>query len=184
MSAYDFKKLEEKIDVLAKRFESEISSLRTGRATPALLENIKVEAYGISNPLKNVASIIVQDPKTLLVEPWDKSLLGTIEKALEASNLGLKPIATKDSIRIALPPLTEERRQVLIKLLKEKLEEIRISLRKARDEVWKEIQEKERKKEIGEDDKFRLKERMEEQVKKGGEKLESLARKKEKEVME
>ncbi len=181
---YDFKKLEERLSNLAKHFESEIASLRTGRASSALLENVRIEAYGVSNPLKNVASIIVQDPKTLLVEPWDKSLLEVIGKALEASNLGAKPIAVKDSIRIALPSLTEERRGALLKLLKEKLEEARISLRKARDEVWKEIQEKERKKEISEDDKFRLKEQMEEKVKKGGEKLEELSKKKEREITE
>lgn len=184
MLVYDFKKLEEKVAALAKHFESEISSLRTGRATPALLENIRIEAYGVLSPLKNVASVIVQDPKTLLVEPWDKSLLEAIGKALEASNLGAKPIAVKDSIRIALPSLTEERRGALRKLLKEKLEETRISLRKARDEVWKEIQDKERKKEISEDDKFRLKEQMEEKIKKGGEKLEELSRKKEREITE
>ena len=119
-----------------------------------------------------------------MVEPWDKSLLEVIGKALEASNLGAKPIAVKDSIRIALPSLTEERRGALLKILKEKLEETRISLRKARDEVWKEIQDKERKKEISEDEKFRLKGQMEERVKKGGEKLEELSRKKEREIME
>ena len=181
---YDFKKLEERFLNLAKHFESEIASLRTGRASSALLENIKVEAYGVSNLLKNVASIIAEDPKTLLVETWDKSLLEVIGKALEASNLGVKPIAVKDSIRIALPSLTEERRGALLKILKEKLEETRISLRKARDEVWKEIQDKERKKEISEDEKFRLKGQMEERVKKGGEKLEELSRKKEREIME
>lgn len=181
---FDFKKFDEKISVLAKHLENEVASLRTGRATPALLENVRVEAYGISNPLKNVASIIVEDPKTLLVEPWDKSLLETISRAIEASNAGVRPVAVKDSLRISLPPLTQERRQALLRVLKEKLEETRISLRKIRDEIWKEIQGEEKNKKISEDQKFRLKEEMEERIRKAGEKLEAIAKKKEKEIIE
>ena len=138
--AYDFKKLDEKILSSIKYFESEVATLRTGRATPALLESIKVEAYGENNALKNVASIVIEDPKTLLVQPWDKGLIDAICKAIEASNMGSQPVVTKDSIRISLPSLTEERRKSLIKVLNEKAEETKISIRKSRDEVWKEIQ--------------------------------------------
>ncbi|MBI2024076.1 ribosome recycling factor [Candidatus Giovannonibacteria bacterium] len=182
--AYDFKKLEEKISGIAKHFEEEIASLRTGRATPAILENIRVEAYGSSNSLKNVASIITEDARTLLVQPWDKALMEKLAKALESSNLGSQPIVTKDFIRISVPPLTEERRKSLQKVVKEKLEEAKISLRKGRDEVWKDIQEKEKNKTISENEKFRLKDQMEEKVKKGVEKLEELATRKEKEILE
>src|SRR3990170_3160673 len=124
MMAYDFKKLQEKLDSLTKYFESDISSLRTGRASPALVESIKVDAYGAINPLKNIASVIVEDAKTLLVQPWDKSLMETISKAIETSNIGTQPVVAKDSIRISLPPLTEERRKSLIKVLKEKRKKI------------------------------------------------------------
>ena len=181
---YNFKKFNEKVTSFLRHLESEIVSLRTGRASPALLENIQVRAYGTLNPLKNVASIVVDDPRTLSVEPWDKSLLEAILKAIEVSSLGVRPIPFKNSLRVSLPPLTAERREALLKILKEKLEESRISLRQARDEVWKDIQEKERRGIISEDDKFRFKNEMEELVKKGGEKLEEISRKKEKEIKE
>jgi len=181
---YDFKKLNEKTAGVLKYFEAEISGLRTGRATPALLENVKVDAYGVMNVLKNIASIISEDAKTLLVQPWDKGLLDAISKAIEFSNLGVRPVAAKDSIRISFPPLTEERRKALAKVLKDKIEEARISLRQIRDEVWKDIQEKEKSKAISEDDKFRFKEEMEKKIKEVGDKLDALAAKKEKEIME
>ena len=123
---YNFKKLDEKVNIILTHFVEEISSLRTGRASPSLVENIKIEAYGAINPLRNVASITLDDPKTLIVQPWDRSLINAIQKAIEASSLGVKPVAVKDFIRVSLPPLTEERRAPLVKLLKEKLEEARI----------------------------------------------------------
>jgi ribosome recycling factor len=182
--AYDFKKMDEKTGTLTKHFESEIASLRTGRATPALLENVRVEVYGAPNPLKNVASIVVEDAKTLLIQPWDKSLMDTIAKAIEASNVGSQPVVSKDSIRISLPPLTEERRKQLSKILREKIEESKITLRKIRDEVWKDIQDQEKEKKISEDDKFRYKEEMEKKSKAAQDRLDEIAAKKEKEIME
>jgi ribosome recycling factor len=181
---YDFKKMDEEVDTLTHHLESEVASLRTGRAAPALLENVKVEAYGTANPLKNIASIVVEDAKTLLVQPWDKSLLETISKAIEGSNVGSQPVASKDSIRISLPPLTEDRRKQLSKILKEKVEEAKITLRKVRDEVWKDIQDQEKAKKISEDDKFRFKEEMEKRSKQATDKLDRIAAKKEKEIME
>lgn len=181
---YDFKKLEERINSLANHFESEIASLRTGRATPALLENVKVEVYGSINQLKNVASIVVEDAKTLLVQPWDKSIMEALAKAIEISNVGVNPVVAKDAIRISLPPLTEDRRKTLAKILRERMEETRISMRKVRDETWKDIQGKEKAKVFSEDDKFRFKEEMEKKIKHGSEKLDQIAAKKEKEIME
>ena len=182
--AYDFKKMDEKVSDACKRFESEVTSLRTGRAAPAILENVKVEAYGIINPLKNVASIVIEDAKTLLVEPWDKGLIDTISKAIESSNVGAQPVVAKDAIRISLPSLTEERRKLLIKALKEKMEEAKISLRHVRDEVWKDIQDREKAKSMSEDDKFRFKEEMEKKMKEGVDKLEEIEKRKEREIME
>ena len=182
--AYDFKTLEEKISSATKRFESESASLRTGRASPALVQDLKIEAYGETNSLKNLASISTEDAKTISVQPWDKSLLEAIEKGINNSALGLRASAAKDKVRVVLPAITQERRQALLKLLKEKLEETRVSLRKARDEVWKDIQEKERSKAISEDEKFRLKEQMEEKIKTGAEKLDEVEKKKEREIME
>ena len=181
---YDFKKLDEKVSGVVKRFESEAAVLRTGRANPAILENVKVEAYGTINSLKNVASIVVEDPKTLIVEPWDKGLIDAISKAIEASGVGARPVAAKNVIRISLPPLTEERRKSLTRILKDKMEEARISLRQIRDEVWKDIQDKEKNKTISEDDKFRFKEEMENKIKEVSNRLDEIAKKKEKEIIE
>ena len=181
---YDFKKMDEKVSAVASHLEGEIASLRTGRATPALLESVRVEAYGTPNPLKNVASIVIEDPKTLLVQPWDKSLMETIAKAIEHSNVGAQPVITKDSIRVSLPSLNEERRKQLVKILGEKLEETKITIRKIRDEIWKDIQDKEKIGGMSEDDKFRFKEEMEKKIKAGSDKLEEIAAKKEREIME
>lgn len=182
--AYDFKKLDDKIQGALRHFETEVASLRTGRANPALVENIKIEAYGTENQLKNLSAVRVEDAKTLVIEPWDKSLIEAISKGIETSSLGIMPVVQKDFIRVSLPPLTQERRAALIKVLRDNLEETRVSIRKARDEVWKEIQDKERRKEMSEDEKFRLKDQMEERVKKGTEKLEGISKKKEKDISE
>ena len=184
MATYDFKKLDEKISAAAERFKNETASLRTGRANPALVEDIKIEAYGTSNPLKNLSSVTVENAKTLIIQPWDKSILEAIEKGIANSSLGLRPAVQKDAIRVTLPDLTQERRQALLKLLKEKLEDAKVSLRQARDETWKDIQERERAKTISEDEKFRLKGQMEERAKKGAERLEETSQKKEKEISE
>ena len=182
--AYDFKKLEDKIAGGISHFESETSSLRTGRANPALVEDIKIDAYGTPNPLKNIAAISIENAKTIIVQPWDRSLLESIEKGIAASNIGLRPVVAKDILRVILPDLTEERRQSVIKILKEKLEESRVSVRKARDEVWREIQGLERQKKISEDEKFRLKEQMEDRIKKATLKIEGIAKKKEGEILD
>ncbi|MDP3785046.1 MAG: ribosome recycling factor [bacterium] len=181
---YDFKKLDEKINAAVNHFKNETASLRTGRANPALVEDIKIEAYGTLTPLKNLSSITTENAKTLIIQPWDKSILEAIEKGISNSSLGLRPAVQKDVIRVILPDLTQERRQTLLKLLKEKLEEARVSLRQARDEVWKDIQERERAKTISEDEKFRLKDQMEDRAKKGIERLEAASQKKEKEILE
>ncbi len=181
---YDFKKLDEKLDGTVKFFEGEVASFRSGRANPALIEDIKVEAYGAVSLLKNLAAIRAENGKTLVVEAWDKSLMETIAKGIATANLGLKTSPSKDILRVVLPDLTEERRKSLVKLLGEKLENARVSVRKARDEVWKDIQERERAKEISEDEKFRLKNQMEERIKKSTSKLEELSTKKEREITE
>ena len=182
--AYDFKKLDERLESAVKFFENETASLRTGRANLALIENVSVEAYGVQNPLKNVAAIRTENGKTLVVEPWDKSLMEAIEKGIAAANLGFKTSPSKDILRAVLPDLTDDRRKSLIRLLGEKLEDARVSVRKARDEAWKDIQERERAKEISEDEKFRLKDQMEERVKKAVSKLEEASNKKEREIAE
>lgn len=163
--------------------KKETSSLRTGRATPALVENIMVDSYGTRVPLKHVASIAAEDARTIRITPWDTGVLKNIEYSISASNLGIQPIADNQSIRISLPELTEERRKSLIKLLNEKLEEARVSLKLKREEEWKDIQEKERAGEISEDDKFRYKEELQKIIDKVSTDLEEIAKNKEKEIL-
>src|ERR1700693_4914965 len=106
--AYDFKKLDDKIKSSKSHFEEEISSLRAGRANPALVENIKISAYNEDQYLKNLSSIKIEDAKTIIIQPWDKTLLEAISKAIEDSNLGIRPDTQKDFVRVKLPMLTQE----------------------------------------------------------------------------
>lgn len=161
---YDFLKIKNRGQEIKEWLKKELVSLRTGRATPALVDGIIVDSYGSKVPLKHTAVINIEDAKTIRITPWDHSLLKSIEHAIVSSNLGVQPIADKDSIRVTMPALTEERRKSLVKLLFEKLEEAKISLRQTRDEVWYDIQEKERSGEIPEDDKFRFKDELQEIV--------------------
>jgi ribosome recycling factor len=175
--------LQPRLEKIFDELRRETSSLRTGRATPALVEDLDVEAYGTHQPLKALAAISVPDGRQLLIQPWDKSVLPAIEKAIQGSSLGLNPIADKDTIRLALPTLTEERKRELVKLLGEKLEEARIHIRRLRDEAMKAIESREKAKEISEDQKFREKQEVEKAVGEYNKKIEELGEKKESEIM-
>ncbi|MFH1979415.1 MAG: ribosome recycling factor [Patescibacteria group bacterium] len=179
---YDFSKYKQHIDKTENWFKDEISLLRTGRATPALIEGIKVDYYGAKNPLKAVASISVEDARTLRVKPWDFDAISQIEQAIRASELGVQPLVDKDMIRVVFPELTEERRKSLLKLLSVKLEEAKISLRREREDIWKEVQNKEHAGELSEDDKFRLKDELQKMIDGATKNLEELASKKEQEI--
>ncbi len=112
--------------------EHELARLRAGRANPALLDGITVDYYGVNSPLSQVSNINTPDPKTILIQPWEKTMLGTIEKAIMAANIGLMPINNGEVIRINIPPLTEERRHQLVKQVRNEGETARISVRNAR----------------------------------------------------
>lgn len=183
MSAYNFSQLKENGEKVKEWFKKEIVSLRTGRATPALVENLVVEAYESRSPLQHVAAINIEDARTIRITPWDATVLKSIEQAIVASSLGVQPIADGQSIRISLPELTEDRRKMLSKTVAEKLEEAKISIRKERDEVWKDIQAKEKEGELTEDDKFSLKEEMQKNVDSLMADLDGVAVKKEEEIM-
>jgi ribosome recycling factor len=136
-------------------FKSELSKLRTGRAHPSLLEHIKVDYYGNLTPLNQVASITVSDPQTLSVTPWDKSMIAPIEKAIINSDLGLNPATAGTVIRVPLPPLTEERRKELVKVVKGEAENARVAVRNIRRDANNDIKDLLKAKEIGEDEKHR-----------------------------
>lgn len=171
----DFKKVIE-------HFQIDISSLKSGRATPVLVENILVESYGTKMPLKQLASINVPEPRCLLIEPWDKSIIKDLEKAFINSNTGLNPTNEGAHLRIILSPLTEEDRIKLIKILNQKLEQARISVRGIRDRIRENIQKMEKEKEIGEDERFRLQKDLDEVTNQFNEQLKEITGKKESEI--
>ena len=164
-------------------FKEELSQLRTGRASTSLVESLMVEYYGSTSPLKQVASINVPEPRTVVISPWDKDCLVNIEKAVRESQLNLNPMNDGQVIRINIPALTEERRKELVKLLNQKAEDARVSVRKNREALWDEIQKLEQDGKIGEDDKFAGKEKLQKVVDEYNGKIEEIRDKKEQEIM-
>ncbi len=178
------KETRSEFDKIISFFEKDIAGIRTGRASASLVEDITVDSYGTRLPLKQVASISVPGPRLITVQPWDRSLTPVIEKAIAQSELGINPVSDKDSINIPLPPLTEEFRRGLTKILNEKGEEARVSLRKVREDAWKKMQDGFRDGTIREDDKFKGKEDLQKLIDEYNDKVEAISDKKKKEIME
>lgn len=179
---YDFTKLKNKIKETEDWIKKEYTGIRTGMASPQLLDGIQVESYGQRMPLNQVGSVSIADPKSLLVTPWDASQVKAVEKAITVANLGVSLKTDEKSVRVFFPELTSERREMLIKLAKEKLEHGKVTLRAVRDEVVKDIEAKEKEGGMGEDDKFRFKAEMQKLVDGGNATLEGILVKKEKEI--
>ena len=180
--AYDFKPFEKRIADLTDRLGKDLSGIRTGRATPMILDGIMVESYGTRMPINQVANIGVEDARTLRITPWDASQGKEIEKAITVANLGLSVGSDETGVRVFFPDLTADRRTQLVKLAKEKVEDARAALRGARDEVWSDIQKKERDGDISEDDKFRFKEEMQKRVDAANAAFDDALARKEKEI--
>ncbi|NTU98397.1 ribosome recycling factor [Candidatus Falkowbacteria bacterium] len=164
-------------------FKKEIAVLRTGRANPGMLDGILVEAYGAKTPLNGVASVSVSDARSMVVAPWDKSVLKDIEKAIVEADLGLGVVNDGDKIRLNIPAMTEENRKHLVKKLNEQMEEARIAIRKIREEVKQDIETAEDDKEISEDDKYRFVKELDEEVHKLNDEIKQVRDKKEEEIM-
>lgn len=177
-------KIKPELDKALNFLEKEISKIRTGRASPSLVEDIIIDCFGRKFPLKQLAVISSPEPRVLIIQPWDKSYLEGIEKSLSASSLAVSPIIDKDIIRINLPPLTKEYRENLFKILSEKKENIRQTIRHWREKAWQEIQEAFKEKLIREDDKFRAKDELQKMIKEYNKKIDEICQKKEKEIME
>ncbi len=182
--SYNFDEFKKQLEEVKNWLKDELKSVRTGRATPSILDSVKAENYGVMVPLNQMANISVEDPRTLRIIPFDPNQNKEIERAITDAGLGLSVVVDEKGLRVIFPELTGERRQELVKLAKEKLEEARISVRRHRDEVWSDIQEKEKAGEITEDEKYAAKEEMEELVKKTNEELEEIFKAKEKEILE
>ena len=180
---YNFSNFKLENNKIAEYLIKEYSQLNIGRASPVILDGISVESYGSYVPLKNVASVSIEDPKTLRITPWDKNQIKEIEKAIVSSNLGLSVAVDTSGIRVIFPQLTTETRQTLVKVLKEKLEESRITVRKERERIWDEIQKLEKEGGMTEDEKFKAKEDLQKIIDKTNKNLENIFEKKEKEVL-
>ena len=179
---YDFKPFEKRIKEIEERAKDTLSGIRTGRAAPAILDGVLVESYGTRVPIVQIATVNVEDARTIRITPWDMSNAKEIEKAITVANLGLSVGADEKGIRVSFPDLTSDRRTQLLKLAKEKVEELRTELRAARDQVWNDIQKQEKEKLMTEDEKFRAKDEMQKRVDAANRQFDQALERKEKEI--
>ncbi len=164
--------------------EEDLSGIRTGRATPGLVEKLPIDYYGAPTALNQLASISVPDPRTLMIKPFDPSTLKAVEKGIIASNLGLTPNNDGKSIRLNLPPLTEERRRDLVKMVSGRLEEAKVAVRNIRRDIIKDLRDFEKEKMISEDDLKKGEEDLQKLTEKFTAEIDQIGVRKEKEIME
>ena len=176
--------VEERMEKAIVSLRSDLMSIRTGRASPALLERIRVEAYGTVVPLNQVATIAVPEPRLLAIRPWDVSTISAIEKAILKSDLGLTPNNDGKIIRLAIPALTDERRRDLVKIVNRRVEEARVAIRNLRREAMKEMGDLQKRKEISEDVFYQGKEDLQELTNTYIESAGQVGEKKQAEIME
>lgn len=181
--AYNFQPLKTSIGGIEEWLKREFQGVRTGRATPTLLDGVNVEAYGSRMPLNQVGGITVEDARTLRISPWDTTQVKAIEKAIVDANLGVGVGSDDKGVRVSFPELTSERRTQLIKLMKEKLEDARVKVRAARTDIMSELEKQEKSGDMGKDDLFRHKAEVQKIIDAAGESLEAIAKKKEDEIM-
>lgn len=178
------KAAEDRMKKAIDALQNELAKLRTGRAHPSLLDHVRVAYYGNEVPLNQVASINIADARTLLVTPYEKPMTQAIEKAIMTADLGLNPAASGNAIRVPLPPLTEERRREMVKLVKTEAENGRVSVRNARRDANNQIKDLLKKKEISEDEERRVQDTIQKLTDKYIADIEKIIAVKEKELME
>ncbi|MDP2820839.1 MAG: ribosome-recycling factor [bacterium] len=176
------KKIEPEMEKAVVFFNEETKKIRTGKAMPSLIENIRVDYMGTKLAIKQLAAITIGGARELLVQPWDKESAMAIENSFKDNEFGLRATISNDLIRVIFPEVTEENRQNLIKIVHQKAEETRKKIRHFREQSWTDIQKKERDGEIREDDKFRAKDKLQELIDKFNEKVDEIVEKKEKEI--
>ena len=174
----------ERMTKCVQNFQSDLKKLRTGRAHPSLIEHLRVDYYGSEVPLQQVASISVEDGRTLVVSPWEKTVVQAIEKAIHKSDLGLNPMTAGTIIRIPMPPLTEERRRDITKLLRHDAENARVAVRNVRRDVMNDIKELLKEKLVSQDDERRAEAEVQKLTDKHVADVDQLLAAKEKEVMQ
>ncbi|HOK79351.1 MAG TPA: ribosome recycling factor [bacterium] len=165
-------------------FVREINNFRLGRASVSLLEGVLVEYYGSRLPINQIATVSIPNPQTLIIQPWDKTTIDKIVKAIQMSNLGLNPVADSATIKISVPPLSEERRKELVKILRKLEEQAKVEVREIRRKVKEEIKILEKEKKISEDDSFKATEKLQQLTDKFIEEIEKKTSLKEKEILE
>lgn len=181
---YDFNPFKKATQDAFDWLQKEYTSIRTSRAAPSILDSVRVNAYGSKVSINQVATVTIEGPKGLRITPWDKSVAKDIDSAIRESNLGLSVALDGETIRVAFPELTSERRESLIKLAKEKLEEGRKTVRQEREKVIGDLDKKEKEGSVSKDDKFRLKNDLQKLVDEANKKMEELNEKKIKEIEE
>ena len=180
---YDLNKIKKDMTSIEEWFKRELQQIRTGQASPAILDGVKVESYGVPMAMKEVATVTLEGARTLRITPWDKAQVKNIEKAITVANLGLSVVVDDQGLRVNFPELTADRRVAIAKQTKEKLEEARKQVRQHRDQVVRELQTKEKDGAIGKDDAFRAKNDVQKIVDYCNKKLEEMFAKKEKEII-
>jgi ribosome recycling factor len=170
------------LDKVISFLDREMAKIKTARASISLVEDIVVECFGQHFPLKQLAAISIPEPRQILIQPWDKSYIEGIVRALEKTGIGVNPIVDKEVIRINLPPLSQEYRKELLGILSQKKEQARESIRRWRDKAWDKIQEGYRQGKIREDDKYRGKDELQKLIDEYNEKIEEIGEKKKKEI--
>jgi ribosome recycling factor len=181
--AYDFSNALSQKNLITEWLKSEYRSIQTGRATPQVLDLVHIDMYGARTQLAHAGSITIEDPRTIRVSPWDKSIIGQMEKAINDADLGLSVSSDSEGLRVHFPSLTTETRSKLVKLLKDRLEEARVRVRAVREETNKAIDASAKEGEFGEDEQRKYREEMQKIVDTTNAELEDLFHKKEKEVM-
>ena len=179
-----FKDIESKMNKCIEATRSDFQSIRTGRATPALLDRLHVEAYGNAVPLKQVAGVSAPDARTLVISAWDKGVVADIRKAIEKSDLGLTPNIDGQTIRLIIPPLNEERRKDLVKVVKKKAEDGKIAVRNVRHKAHDDLKTQLKDHKITEDDNKRMQDQLQKLTDKFTKEIDNLVTSKEKDIME
>ena len=171
------------LDEAVQYLKREITTLRTGRATPALVEQVSIEAYGTTMPLQHLATVTTPDARTIIIQPWDTNMLKEIEKGITAADLNLNPVVETSQIRLVLPPLTEENRRTLVKVLHEMAEACRVQIRRQREKIRDHIGRGQTEGTISEDQKFKLQKQLDEIIRQLNDDIKKLVDQKEIEIM-
>jgi len=182
--AYDFSEFKRSSESIIEWLKKEYAGIRTGRAIPSILDGISVNAYGSHMSINQLATVSIEDPKTLRISPWDKEVAKDIDKSIRESNLGLSVAQDAAGLRVSFPELTGERRAILSKLARQKFEEARIKVRTEREKNLEGLDRNEKEGSLSKDDKFRFKNELQKLVDDMNQKLEELVSKKEKEILE